>query len=144
MNKNKFKLLILILSLIVTGLFCTGLFCSISLPKSRVMLEEIPQYPDSVFFNEFSTSWPDDQPGVGKRYKSEDEIVKIVEFYLEELPKLNWELKSKFSSTEPAVPHVLYFEKNKWIWKYKACLIIKKADEENMITIKVEWELRYI
>lgn len=142
MNKNKSKLLVLILSLIITGVFCTGLFCSLSLPNDGVMLEEIPQYPNSIFFNEFSTSWPDDQPGVGKRYKSEDEIVKIVEFYIEELPKLNWELKSKVISTDPAVPHVLSFEKNKWIWKYKASLIIKKADEENMITIKVEWGLR--
>lgn len=93
----------------------------------------IPQYPGSTYVGSFKTGYPDDVPGSGVTYRSDDSPADILDFFLQEVPQRGWEVVEVYDYDDEAVPKQLLLKRSKW-----RCRILIINEEPRRISIKVE------
>jgi hypothetical protein len=93
----------------------------------------IPQYPGSTYVGSFETGYPDDVPGSGVTYRSDDSPADILDFFRREVPQQGWDVVEVYDYDDEAVPKQLVLEKSRW-----RCWILVINEEPRRISIKVE------
>lgn len=101
--------------------------------KALELAKEIPQYPGSSFLGSFETGFPDDVPGSGVNYLSDDAPEDILGFYRENVSQAGWTLVEVYDHADDAVPDQLILERPRW-----RCKILIIHEDPRRINIKVE------
>jgi hypothetical protein len=118
----------------VACLLLLVLGCRIGVRDEALELAKaIPQYPSSTYLGSFQTSYPDDVPGSGVNYLSDDTPGDILDFFLREVPQQGWVVVKVYDYADEAVPKQLLLERPKW-----KCRILVINEELRRISIKVE------
>jgi hypothetical protein len=101
--------------------------------KALELAKEIPRYPGSSFLSSFETGFPDDEPGAGVNYLSDDAPDEILDFFRENVSQAGWTVVEIYEHTDTAVPDQLILERPQW-----RCRILIIHEDPRRINIKVE------